>query len=197
MKRRDLLLSGLVVGAALHVAPALAAAPALKAGVFEPPLPAPELGLQGSDGADLKLSRFRGKVVAVVFGFTQCQAVCPVTLYTLAQARKAMGAEAAGVQVVFITVDPARDDAQRVRGFLTGFDPSFIGGTGRPDAVAAVEQRFGVSAKKVPMSNGDYAVDHSSAVYLIDREGRLRAMMPFGHGAQDYVHDLRLLLAQR
>lgn len=193
MRRRALWLAAALVCAV----PAWAAAPALKAGVFEPPQAAPELGLQASDGAELKLARFKGKVVAVAFGFTHCQAVCPVTLYTLAQARKAMGKEGEGVQVVFITVDPERDTAQQMRSFLQKFDPSFLGGVGAPPAVAAVEQRFGVSAKKVPMADGDYAMSHSSAVYLIDREGKLRAMMPFGHGVQDYVHDFRLLLAQR
>jgi protein SCO1/2 len=193
MKRRALLLSG----ALLVVLPALAAAPALKAGVFEPPQAAPELSLQGSDGVPLQLSRYRGKLVALVFGFSHCPEVCPTTLSTLAQARQALGADAAAVQVVFVTVDPERDDARRLREFLAAFDPSFIGATGSPAAMAAVRQRYGVTAAKVPLPNGNYAMSHSSAVYLIDREGRLRALMPYGHASKDFVHDFQQLLAAR
>lgn len=191
MKRR------LLLALALAAPAAWGAAPALKAGVFEPPQAAPELALQGSDGRELKLARFKGKVVALVFGFTHCPEVCPTTLATLAQARKALGAEAADVQVVFVTVDPQRDGAQRLREYLGAFDPGFVGGTGAPEAMAAVRKRYGVTAEKVPLPNGNYAMNHSTAVYLIDREGRLRAMMPYGHGPQDFVHDLRLLLASR
>jgi len=194
MKRRQwaaLALAGLL-------APwARAAAPALKAGVFEPPQPAPELALQGSDGAPLQLARFRGKVVALVFGFTHCPEVCPTTLATLAQARKALGAAASGVQVVYVTVDPERDDAQSIRRYLGAFDPSFVGGTGSREALAAVYKRYGVTAEKVPLPQGHYAVNHSTPVYLIDREGRLRAMMPYGRTAKDFAHDFQQLLAAK
>jgi protein SCO1/2 len=190
--RRRLLLT-----LALAVPSAWGATPALKAGVFEPPQAAPELGLQSTRGGELKLARFKGKVVALVFGFTHCPEACPTTLATLAQARKALGADAADVQVVFVTVDPQRDDARRLREYLGAFDPGFVGGTGAPDAMAAVRKRYGVAAEQVPLPNGNYAMNHSTAVYLIDREGRLRAMMPYGHGARDFVHDLRQLLASR
>ncbi|HEV8692383.1 MAG TPA: SCO family protein [Ideonella sp.] len=178
-------------------AAATAAAPALKAGVFEPPAAAPEFTLRGSDGAELKLSRFRGKLVALVFGFTHCPEVCPTTLATLAQARKALGADAAALQVVYVTVDPERDDVPGIRSYLRAFDPSFVGGTGTPEALAEMRKRYGVSAAKVPMAGGGYAMNHSSSVYLIDREGRLRALMPYGHDAKDFVHDFQLLLASR
>lgn len=170
-----------------------ASAPALKAGVFLPPRQAPDFQLKASDGADLNLSRYRGKVVLLAFGFTHCTDVCPITLATLAQARRTLGTAATGMQVVYVTVDPERDDAARMKSYLAAYDPSFIGGTGRADTLAAVHASYGVAAKKLAMPNG-YAVDHSSSVYLIDREGKLRAMMPYGRGAKDYVHDVQLLL---
>jgi protein SCO1 len=177
-------------------APAPAAqAAALKAGTFDPPRAAPELALRGSDGQPLTLARFRGKLVLMSFGFTNCAAVCPTTLATLAEARRALGPAAADVQVLFVTVDPERDDAARLKTYVSAFDRSFVGGTGSPEALGAVRKAYGVTANKVAMK-GSYAVDHTSSIFLIDREGRLRAMMPFGHGAKDFVHDARLLLSK-
>jgi protein SCO1/2 len=175
---------------------AASAAPAqLKAGVFEPPQAAPALSLQGSDGSELKLDRFRGKVIALVFGFTHCPEVCPTTLATLAQARKALGPQAERVQVVYVTVDPERDDVQGIKRYLAAFDPSFIGATGSAQALAAVRGRYGVKAEKVALPGGGYAFNHTSSVYLVDPAGRLRAMMPYGHGPKDFAHDFQLLLA--
>ncbi|HTE14403.1 MAG TPA: SCO family protein [Burkholderiales bacterium] len=167
----------------------------LKAGVFSPPRLAPEFSLRGSDGAELKLSRYRGKVVLLAFGFTHCSEVCPVTLAVLAQARKQLGVAGNEMQVVYVTVDPERDNAEYMRKYLSGFDTTFIGGTGLPDQLAAVRKNYGVVANKVA-SAGGYSVDHSSYVYLIDRRGNLRAMMPYGHSAGDYVHDVKILLKQ-
>jgi protein SCO1/2 len=194
MKRRALLLATL----ALTGAAVVNAAPMLKAGVFEPAQPAPEFTLKGSDGAELKLANFKGKLVLLVFGFTNCPEVCPTTLATLAQARKQLGADAADVQVVYVTVDPARDDVARIRQYLAAFDPTFIGGTEAPDKLAAMRKRYGVVAEKIasPQPNA-YGMNHSTSVWLIDRAGKLRAMMPYGHEAKDFVHDLRLLLAAR
>jgi protein SCO1/2 len=180
----------------LLMMPAAQAAPAFKAGVFEPPRAAPEFLLRGSDGVDLSLARYRGKLVLMSFGFTHCAAVCPVTLATLAQARQSLGAQAAAVQVVFVTVDPERDDAAQMKTYLAGFDPSFVGGAGKPEVLAAMRKDYGVVATKVPMPSGGYAVDHTSSIFLIDRGGKLRAMMPYGRDARDYVHDIKLLLAQ-
>ena len=180
--------------------PEAAAAPrtgqssAMRAGVFNPPHPAPDFALPGSDGSQVTLERYRGKVVLLSFGFTYCAAVCPTTLATLAQARRLLGKDADKVQVIFVTVDPARDDAAHMRGYLKAFDPSFIGATGTPTALAAVREKYGVTAVKRG-SGDDYAMDHTSSIFLIDREDRLRAMMPFGHDPADFVHDIRLLLA--
>ena len=118
----------------LGAAAAVAAAPpsGFKAGVFEPARPAPEFALRGSDGSELTLARYRGKVVLMSFGFTHCAAVCPVTLATLAQARGALGPAADAVQVVFVTVDPERDLAPRLKAYLAAFDAGFVGATGTP-----------------------------------------------------------------
>jgi len=171
----------------------------LKAGAFDPPQAAAEFpdGVRATDGGALKLARYRGKVVLLVFGFTHCPAVCPTTLATLAQARKLLGADAAALQTVFVTVDPERDDLAQLRRYLDGFGAAFVGGTGQPRALELLRKRYGVSAQKVPAAGGgaDYAMSHSTAIYLIDREGRLRALMPFGHSADDFAHDVRRLLA--
>ena len=184
--------SGLLLGLLLAAANA-AAEPVLKAGVFEPPHAAPDFTLAGSDGGELSLHRYRGKVVALAFGFTSCPDVCPVTLGTLAAARKALGASGRDVQIVYVTVDPERDDAERMRRYLAPFDPSFVGGTGSAEQLAAVRNAYGVMAEKVK-ANAGYAVAHSSSIYLIDRAGRLRALMPYGRPADDFVHDLGVLL---
>lgn len=188
-----LLLSPLLLGYPAMSAAADAAGQ-LKAGVFSPPRMAPEIALRGSDGNELKLAQHRGKVVVMAFGFTHCPEVCPTTLAVLAQARKKLGANASQMQVVYVTVDPERDDAARMKSYLANFDASFIGGTGKPEALAAVRKAYGITANKVPMPSGGYAVDHSSSAYLIDRDGRLRAMMPYGRTADDFAHDVALLL---
>jgi protein SCO1/2 len=180
--------------ALLSIAAAAGAdAPALKAGVFSPPRPAPDFSLQGSDGRSLNLSRFKGKVVVLGFGFTSCPKVCPTTLGTLAQARRKLGSAAADVQVVYVTVDPERDVAERMKNYLGAFDPTFVGGTGTAERLSAVRKDYGVFAEKKPQGT-DYTVAHSSFAYLIDRSGSLRALMPYGHGPDDYVHDLQILL---
>lgn len=173
---------------------ALAGEAELIAGVFTPARLAPEFTLRGSDGKDLNLARYRGKVVLLAFGYTSCTEVCPVTLSILAQARRKLGALAGDVQVVYITVDPERDSVARMHSYLGGFDPSFMGGTGTAGELAAVRSVYGITVgSRVPMPGG-YLLSHSSFTYLIDREGRLRALMPFGHDAADFAHDLRLLL---
>lgn len=194
MKRRVLIAAALAVPAL--TAMAANEGPRLKAGVFAPAHPAPEFSLRASDGGELNLARYRGKLVLLFFGFTHCADVCPVTLATLTQARQKLGAAASAVQVVYVTVDPERDNPQRLASYLKGFDASFVGGTGEPAQLTAIRQRYGVVANKVVASaaHGGYAIDHSSSVFMIDREGRLRAMMPFGRSPGDYVHDLQRLL---
>jgi protein SCO1/2 len=191
---------GIALAQAAAAAPASAAAaapnaPMLKAGVFDPPRLAPDFSLQGSDGRELNMSRHRGKIVLLAFGYSSCQAVCPTTLATFAEARRRLGAAAANVQVIYVTVDPERDDTARMKKYLASFDSTFIGGTGTPDQLAAVRKAYGISAEKVPAGD-TYSYSHSSFTYLIDRVGKIRALMPYGHNAQDYVHDLKILLQE-
>ena len=149
MKRRALLSSFLLGVALVGVAAEPAPPGQLKAGILTPTLPAPELSLAGSDGKPLSLARFRGKVVLLAFGFSNCGEVCPITLATLAGARRKLGADAAGVQVVYVTVDPERDDAAQMRKFLGSFDPSFVGGVGTRAQIEVAEQSYGISVAKI------------------------------------------------
>ena len=186
------MLLALVAGSAQA---ATAPAPALKSGVFEPPRAAPEIALPSSHG-DFKLSRHRGKVVVLEFGYTTCVDVCPVSLAALADARKKLGAAGADVQVVFISVDPARDGPARLKTYLATFDPSFIGVTGSQAQIDALLKAYGISAaKRVPGGDAkNYFMSHSSYLYFIDRKGMQRAMMPFGRPSDEMVHDLKILL---
>ena len=203
MSRRRLLRLGaalLVVGLAAGAAtmffarePAPAMTAPMTAGVFDPARAAPDFALRGSDGSEVTLARYRGKVVLLTFGFTHCAAVCPTTLATLAQARDRLGEAADSVQVIFVTVDPERDNAAHMRRYLAAFDRSFIGATDDPDVLAQVREGYGVTATREGTGR-DYAMAHTSSIFLIDRDGKLRAMMPFGHEAADFVHDVAILL---
>ena len=173
--------------------PAREALGEMRAGAYDPPRPAPDFALRGADGTEVRLADHRGKVVLLTFGFTHCAAVCPTTLGTLARARAELGAAGERVQVIFVTVDPARDSAPQMGRYLAAFDPTFLGATGTEERLSAVREAYGVSA--VREGDGpDYAIAHTSSIFLIDPAGRLRAMMPFGRDAADFAHDVALLL---
>jgi protein SCO1/2 len=184
----------LLVGAGAGAAAAPIAG--LKSGLFEPPRVAPAIGLRATDGSALDLAKYRGKVVVLEFGFTHCTEVCPVSLASLAQARKLLGADAAKLQVVFITVDPARDSVALLHDYLANFDPGFIGVSGSAQQVDAVLKAYGISATKkmVEGSKTEYTMHHSSYLYFVDTRGMLRALMPFGRPATEIAHDVQLLL---
>jgi protein SCO1/2 len=190
-------LLALLLGCALPLTQAADAnALGLKAGVFDPPRQAPDFTLRGSDGKELKLSSFRGKLVVLEFGYTSCVDVCPVSLATLAQARKQLGALAEQVQVIYVTVDPERDTPDRMKRYLGAFDPAILGGSGTPEQLAKVRRDYGISASKKVIGPGkdDYVIGHSSYLYFIDRKGSLRALLPFGRSADDVAHDAAILL---
>ena len=190
---RPVLWACMLLSMTAHGAAPAAEVDALKAGVFTPAREAPDFSVLGSDGAALTLSHYRGKVVVLGFGYTSCPNVCPATLAVLALAHRKLGALGSQVQVVYLTVDPERDSAERLKQYLAAFDPTFVGGTGTAAQMATVRTSYGVTAEKVGTGT-DYAVAHSSFVYLITREGKLQALMPFGHKADDYVHDISMLL---
>jgi protein SCO1 len=189
-----------LLGATLAQAaePAKTVAPAtatMKAGVLSPVMPAPALEVQGTDGQPVDLARYKGKVVMVAFGFSSCSEVCPVTLATLAAARKKLGPkDAADVQVVYVTVDPERDTEAQMKKYMASFDPTFVGGVGTRAQIDAAQKNWGIFSKKKTFPDGSYTIGHSSSVYLIDRKGGLHAVMPYGHPSDDFVHDLKILL---
>lgn len=171
---------------------------ALKSGVFDPPRMAPDFSLPSSRDNQFTLSEQRGKILVLGFGFSNCPNVCPMTLANLAQTYKNLGALADQVQVVYMTVDPERDTPVRLREYLTNFNSHFVGVTGSADELAAVRQAYGIIAKKeVHKNGGNYEVHHSSYIYLIDRNGLLRALVPFGKSADDITHDIKILLQEK
>jgi protein SCO1/2 len=175
-----------------------AAADQFRAGVFDPPRAAPEFRLEGSTGAPVALSSYQGKVVLVVFGFSSCRTICPVTLAKLSVVWKELGPQSEHLQTLFISVDPARDTPERLRAFVTPFHPSFIGLTGTEQELASVRKSYGIIAAKVESKEkeADYEVHHSSSLHVVDREGKLRVLIPFGTTEAHIVHDLKVLLAE-
>jgi protein SCO1/2 len=167
----------------------------LKAGTFDPPRAAPEIALPGADGKPFSLAHQRGKVVVLEFGYATCRDVCPVSLAMLASAHARLGPLAERMQVVFVTVDPERDTPQVLREYLANFDRSFIGITGTPAQLEAIRKAYGITATKKMQAGGSYTMGHSSYLYFIDPQGRLRALQPFGRPADDVVHDVKALLA--
>jgi protein SCO1/2 len=144
------------------------------------------------------LSSYKGKIVVVAFGFSSCPTICPVTMAKLSQVWKDLGAESENVQTLFISVDPDRDTPERLRDFVTPFHPSFLGLTGTNEELAKVRKSYGIIASKVASKNKElgYEVHHSSSLHVIDREGKLRVLIPFGTTEADIVHDLKILLAE-
>lgn len=155
-----------------------------------------DLNLPDSQGAVRKLADFRGKVVMLFFGFTQCPDVCPTALARMAQVRQLLGAQAGRLQVIFVTVDPERDTPEILRAYMNAFDPGFI--ALRPPSEQALQQiasDYKIYYKRVP-SGSSYTMDHSAQALVFDTQGRLRLMLGHGQSAQDYAHDIEQLLAE-
>jgi protein SCO1 len=147
------------------------------------------------NGGQRQLADFRGKVVAVFFGYTHCPDVCPTTLSELASARRKLGVDAGKVQVIFITADPERDTPDVLKLYVTAFDPTFIGLRGTPEQTAAVARAFKVIIQKNAGADANnYTVDHSSGTYVYDTAGRLRLYMSYGQSAELFAHDIAQLL---
>ena len=155
-----------------------------------------EFRLLGHDGKARTRTDFPGKVVVMTFGFTRCPDVCPSSLATLAAAADALGEDRKRVQGVFITVDPERDTPALLAKYVTAFEPTFLGLAGDLAATRRAARGFKVFYQKVPTSNGDYTMDHSTGYYVIDRRGRTRLMLRYGQSAADMAYDIRLLLRE-
>jgi protein SCO1/2 len=165
-----------------------------RSGVFDPPREAPDFELDGSTGSKVHLRDYRGRIVVLEFGFTFCQQICPVTLANLVQVHESLGPAAKDVQIVFVTVDPKRDTPEHLREYLTAFDATFVGATAAPSQLDAMRQAYGIISHETVSPNNESGFEHSSFIYLIDRAGMIRSLVPFGKPPDDIVHDIKLLL---
>jgi protein SCO1/2 len=155
------------------------------------------LNLTDQDGRSRTLADFKGKVVVVFFGYTQCPDVCPTTMAEVAEVKRSLGADGDKVQGVFVTVDPERDTAQLLKAYISSFDPSFVALRGSEEQTQAAAKEFKVFYAKVPGKTPDsYMVDHTAASFIFDTEGRVRVYARYGAGAQPVADDIRLLLAE-
>jgi protein SCO1 len=160
----------LVFGVIMHVSgrwgPAVAPAIAAVGGPFH---------LEDQNGKPFGDADLKGRPFLVFFGFTHCPDVCPTTLFELSQVLKDLGKDADRTGALFITVDPQRDTPATLKDYLSNFDPHLRGLTGDPATVAAVLKEYRVYAKKVPLKDGDYTMDHTAIVYLMDKDGHFVA----------------------
>jgi protein SCO1 len=136
----------------------------------------------------------KGAPYLVFFGFTHCPDICPTTLMELSDVLDKLGPDAARVGALFITVDPERDTPAELKDYLSSFNPRFRGLTGDPDAIAAVAKTYRVYLKKVPLENGDYTMDHTALVYLMDKNGKFVAPFNLKRRPEDAAADLRRYL---
>ena len=156
---------------------------------------AKDFRLTDHTGKPRSLADFKGKIVVLFFGYTQCPDVCPTTLTELSQVKQLLGADADKLQVLLVTVDPQRDTPDVLKAYMANFDPAFLALRGSPEELAAMTKDYKVYYKrtegKTPTS---YSMDHSAASYVYDTQGRLRLYTRYGSGAQALASDLKLLL---
>ena len=154
------------------------------------------LKLTDHTGKSRSLDDFKGKVVLVFFGFTHCPEVCPTTLHELATVLKQLGTDADRVQVLFVTLDPARDSQEMLAKFVPSFHPNFLALRGDEAATKAAAQSFHVFFEKRPGATPDsYTIEHFTGTFIFDREGRLRLLMNYDIGIDKIIHDVKLLLS--
>jgi protein SCO1/2 len=147
--------------------------------------------LLDQDGKAVSDEDMKGRPFLVFFGFTHCPDVCPTALFDMSQVLHALGPDAGRIGALFITVDPERDTPAVLKDYLSNFDPHLRGLTGDPAAVNAALKAFRVYAKKVPLEGGDYTMDHTAVVYLMDKNGRFVAPFNMKRTAEAEVADLR------
>ncbi|MBS0307594.1 MAG: SCO family protein [Proteobacteria bacterium] len=156
-----------------------------------------DFALTDHNGKPRTLADFKGKVVVVFFGYTQCPDVCPTTMAELAGVMQKLGPQADKVQVLFITLDPERDTQALLAQYVPAFDVRFLGLRGDKAATDKVAKEFKVFYQKVPGKEaGSYTIDHTAGSYVFDSQGRIRLFMRHGQaGADSALHDIKLLLA--
>lgn len=153
------------------------------------------LHLTDHTGKPRTLNDFKGKVVALFFGYTHCPDVCPTTLNDMKQSMKLLGAHANELQVLFVTLDPERDTQPLLAQFVPAFDPSFIGLYGTKEQTAAVLKDFKIFAAKVEnKGRSGYTIDHSAGVYVFDKTGKIRLYVDYGTKPDLIAGDIQKLL---
>jgi protein SCO1/2 len=150
--------------------------------------------LTDQNGKPISDKDFAGKPFLVFFGYTHCPDVCPTTLFDVSEMLRALGQDADRTAALFITVDPQRDTPTVLKDYLSNFDPHLRGATGSADSIAAVEKTYRVYAKKVPTGEGEYSMDHSAVVYLMDKQGRFVAPFSLKRSPAEAAADLRRYL---
>lgn len=183
----------LLLGALLTACGHPAATPAFQSTDVTGAAFARDFNLSDPTGRHRTLADFRGKVVVLFFGYTNCPDVCPASLSELALALQKMGPQASAVQVLFVTVDPERDTPSLLAQYVPAFNPTFLGLYGSDDETARTAREFKILYEK----RGEglhYAMDHSTGTYIYDPSGRLRLFVRHGHGADLFAHDIQALL---
>ena len=151
--------------------------------------------LTDHNGQARTLADFKGKVVVIFFGFTQCPDVCPTSMSELAQARQMLGADGDRLQGLFVSIDPERDTPDIMKQYMSSFDPTFLALFAKPDELPEVAKSFKVYYKKVVGSQPDtYTMDHSAGSYIYDPNGKIRLYSRYGSGAQSLADDVKKLL---
>lgn len=156
---------------------------------------AANFALMSSNGQRVSLDDFRGKLVMLYFGYTFCPDVCPATLAEIAGAMDILGKDAKDVQTIMISVDPERDTPEQLAEYVAHFDPNFLGVTGTEEEVAEIATLYGVFYEKHEgTAASGYLIDHTATVMVVDQDGYLKLLLPFGTTAQDMADDLAYLL---
>jgi protein SCO1/2 len=151
--------------------------------------------LSDHNGQLRHLTDFTGKVVVLFFGYTQCPDVCPTSMGELAEVKKALGADGDKLQGLFVTVDPARDTQELLKGYMGSFDPSFLALRPDPDKLDALAKSYKVYYKKVDGKTAtSYTMDHSAGSYVYDTKGQLRLFTRYGSGPKALAADIQILL---
>jgi protein SCO1/2 len=147
-----------------------------------------------SENGPVTVESFRGRTTVFYFGYTQCPDVCPTSLSDAARALKSLGADADRIRVVMVTIDPQRDDAAHVARYARIFDPRFVGLSGSQAQIADAASRFGVHYARSATSAGAYSMEHTASMLVLDAEGRLRVILPYGMPSTEIADDLKAAL---
>jgi protein SCO1/2 len=147
--------------------------------------------LTDQNGRAVSDQDFKGKPFLVFFGFTHCPDICPTTLFEISEVLKRLGPDADKTAALFISVDPERDTPDKLKDYVSSFHPRIFGLTGTADAINAVEKEYRVYAKKVPLKEGDYTMDHTAVVYLMGKDGRFVAPFNLQKSADEAANELR------